>query len=195
MMFKRRKPRGLLGNVREVFWPSMGWWRAIKYTKHRVIRLSDTTHKIAAGLAVGVAISFSPLVGLHFLQTAIICYLFRLNMLASFVGTAVGNPWTFPFIWWAGYTLGSYIFGLFGWQNGAAVPDEMTLNILWDIIKAQPMQIFLPWMLGGYLIGFIVWFPAYFAFYPMVTAGRAARRTVRLRRIHQVAKEVTGQTE
>lgn len=194
-MFKRRKPRSPLGHAREIFWPSMGWVRAIKYARHRVVRLSDSTHKIAAGLAVGAAMSFSPLVGLHFLQTAIVCYILRFNILASFIGTAVGNPWTFPFIWWASYTLGSYIFGLFGWSGAADLPDEMTLGILWEIIKTQPMQIFLPWMLGGYLIGFAVWFPAYFAFYPMVKAGRAARRRVRLKRMHAAAKELTGQQE
>lgn len=194
-MFKRRQPRSRLWHLKELFWPSMGWVRTFKYVRYRILRLSDTTHKIAGGLAVGAMISYSPLVGTHFVQAALISYLLRFNVLASLVGTAVGNPWTFPFIWWSGYELGAYIFGIFGWQDGTELPDEMTLGILWEIVKTQPMQIFLPWMLGGYLAGFILWFPAYLIYYALVKGGRAARRQVRLHNLHKAAQEVTGQKE
>lgn len=165
----------------------------MKYTKHRMIRLSDTTHKIAGGLALGAAISFSPLVGTHFVQVGIIAWILRINVLAGFVGTFVGNPWTFPFIWWGSYALGSHIFHLFGWHDVAAMPADMSFDILWDVIKDQPLQIFLPWMLGGYALGLIVAFPAYLVYYQLVKAARAARTRVRMRRMKKAIREVTGQ--
>ena len=192
-MFKRREPRTALQNLRELFWPSMGWMRAFKYVKHRMIRLADTTHKIAAGLALGASISFSPLVGTHFIQAALIAYVIRANILASLIGTFVGNPWTFPFIWWAGYELGSYVFGLFGWGDLGAVPDQMTLSVLWEMFKTQPFDIVLPWMLGGYLIGVLIWLPAYFLYYSLIKAARAAKRRARVHTLRKVAREVTGQ--
>lgn len=194
-MFKRRKPRTMLENLREALWPSMGWQRAFRYAKHRMIRLDDTTRKIAAGLALGAAISFSPLIGTHFIQVAVIAYFMRINVLASLVGTVVGNPWTFPFIWWLSYTVGAYICGVFGWHGIESLPDQLNFEILWEIFKTQPLQILMPWMLGGYLVGFFVWFPAYFIYYYFLKAARAARKRVRLRRLHKVAKEVTGQKE
>jgi uncharacterized protein len=170
----------------------MGWRRTSRYVGHRLIRLADSTQSIAGGLALGFTISFSPLVGLHFLQCVLICYLLRFNILASFIGTSVGNPWTYPFIWWASYETGEWLFGLFGWQSGAPLPDHVTLGVLWDLIQTRPMEIFLPWLLGGTLIGILSFFPAYFLFYRLIYAARLARRRARL---HKAAREVTGQPE
>lgn len=76
---------------------------------HRVGRLPGTPYSIAAGFACGAAISFTPLVGLHFCLGALWAWAIRGNIVASMIGTAVGNPWTFPFIWVATYKLGSWL--------------------------------------------------------------------------------------
>ena len=65
----------------------------------KIVRLKGTTYSVAAGLACGVAISFTPFVGLHLVLGAVSAWLVKGNVLASAIGTAVGNPWTFPFIW------------------------------------------------------------------------------------------------
>jgi len=171
----------------------MGWIRACKYMYVRTVRLSDTTHKIAVGLAIGVGISFTPIVGTHFIQAGIIAYVLRANLLSSLIGTFVGNPWTFPFMWWAAISFGSYLFGVFGLPASTALPDTVTFSILWDIVKHQPLRIFLPWLLGGYLLGLIAWFPAYLIFYNFVKGAKMARHKARLRRVHKAAKEITGQ--
>lgn len=165
----------------------------MKYTKHRMVRLSDTSYRIAAGLACGAAISFTPLVGTHFIQAGVLAFVLRANLLASFVGTFIGNPWTFPIIWWCSFRVGSYLFSWFGWQGPADVPDAFTLDEIWDLLWAQPLDVFLPWMLGGYIIAFFAWFPSYFIYYFLIEGARAARQKVRVRKIHRVAKEVTGQ--
>ena len=194
-MFKRRKPRSALGKTRELLWPSMGWLRAIKYTRLRIIRLSDSSHKIAAGLAIGVSISFTPLVGTHFIQAGLLSYTFRTNFLASLIGTFAGNPWTFPFMWWAAISLGSFLFGVMGLPAGTALPDDMSFSILWEIAKHEPLRIFLPWLLGGYLIALLSWPINYIFFYNVVKGAKSARRKARLRKVHKVAKELTGQAE
>jgi uncharacterized protein (DUF2062 family) len=192
-MFKRRRPLTKWEKIREAGWPSMGWRRMFRYTRHRLIRLSDSTHKIAAGLAVGFSVSFSPLVGTHFIQCALICYLLRFNLIAALIGTAVGNPWTYPFIWWGSYELGVMLLEIVGASAGAGLPQDVTFSSVWQIIETQPMQIFLPWMLGAHLIALLCWFPAYFVYYYLITGARAARKKARLHRLHKVAREVTGQ--
>lgn len=194
-MFKRRVPLTPLQNVREMFWPSMGWVRACKYVRHRVIRLSDSSHKIAAGLAIGVAISFTPILGTHFIQAGLIAYLIRANFLAALIGTFAGNPWTFPFMWWAAIGLGSKLFGLMGLPASTALPDNITFGVFWDIIEHEPLRIFMPWMLGGYLLALLSWPFTYYLFYNMVRGAKAARRQARLHKVHKAAREVTGQTE
>lgn len=171
----------------------MGWKRATSYVRHRIIRLADTSKKISAGLAFGAAISFTPLVGTHFIQAGALAYLFRVNVLASLIGTFVGNPWTFPFMWWASISLGSSIFGLLGLPASTALPAQVDFHTLLTIIAHEPLRIFLPWLLGGYLIALCVWPVFYLVFLYIVRAGKAARRKAKIRKVHKVAKEVTGQ--
>ena len=191
-MFKRREPHTPLQLIKEVFWPTMGWWRALKYARLRIVRLSDSSHKIAKGLATGVSISFTPIVGTHFIQAGIIAYGIRANVLASLIGTFVGNPWTFPFMWWAAIQFGSFLFGLMGLPASTALPDEMSFQIFWDLVTHEPLRIFLPWLLGGYLMALLTWPISYFFFFTLVKGAKAARRKAKVRKIHKVGIEITG---
>ena len=192
-MFKRQTPKSLWAKLCDFMWPSIGWIRSLKYVKLRVLRLSDSTEKVAGGLAIGTSISFTPLVGTHFIQAAGISYLTRFNMMAAIIGTFIGNPWTFPFMWWAATSFGSFLFGLVGLPIEIALPEEISLGIVIDLLLNEPLRIFLPWLVGGYLLGLITWFPAYFIFYYLVKGAKAARAKARMIRVHKAAKGVTGQ--
>ena len=98
-MFKRREKVSLKERLLNLFWPKIGWKRYGQYIVARLNRLKGTPREIAAGVACGVAISFTPFVGFHFVLAAVTAWLVRGNILASAIGTAAGNPWTFPFIW------------------------------------------------------------------------------------------------
>jgi len=192
-MFKRRKPLGTFAFLKEFFWPSMGWVRALRYVQHRIVRLADSSRNIAIGLASGACVSFTPLVGTHFIQAGLIAYVLRGNLLASLVGTFVGNPWTFPFMWVASTSFGSYLFGLIGLPASVALPDEISMKIMWDILMTDPLRIFLPFAVGGYILALLSWPVYYFVFYYLVKGAKAARLSARQRRIHKLACEVTGQ--
>lgn len=79
---------------------------------HRLARIRISSHKLALGFAAGAFASFTPFVGLHFMIAALIAIGLRGNIVASAVGTAVGNPVTFPFIWLASYNVGAHLLGL-----------------------------------------------------------------------------------
>jgi uncharacterized protein len=194
-MFKRRKPLGRLAHARELLWPSMGWRRSFRYIRHRIVRLSDSNRKIALGLSLGAAVSFSPILGTHFIQVALLAWLLRANVLAALIGTFLGNPWTYPFIWWGSVEFGSYIMSFFGVTASHALPEHMDLGGLWNMATHHPVRLFLPWMIGGHILGFLVIFPSYALYYQLVRGAKQARSKARLRKVHIVAKEVTGQKE
>ncbi len=106
-MFRRQKKIPITEKVGYFFWPKAGWRRSSRYLLHRLARMPGTPYSIAAGFACGAAVSFTPFVGLHFLLAAVMAFLIRANVLTSAIGTAVGNPWTFPFIWVWVYELGA----------------------------------------------------------------------------------------
>ena len=78
----------------------------------KIIKLKGTNSSIAAGVACGVAISFTPFVGLHLVLGFVTAWIVRGNLLASAIGTAIGNPWTFPFIWLSILYTGKKILGM-----------------------------------------------------------------------------------
>lgn len=175
-MFKRRSPRSLLKSLKELIYPSMGYRRAFRYIKFRLLRLPGSVHKIALGLAIGASVSFTPLIGTHIIQAAILTSLFRGSILASVIGTVIGNPATFPFMWSSAIVFGAYLFGLFGLPVSATLPNEMSLEILWSLIKYEPFRIFLPWALGGYILMVLTLPVFYWLSYNFVKGIKLAHR-------------------
>jgi len=110
-MFRRRAEKPLYLRVLYSFWPKNGWRRGGRYIWHRLHRLPGSPYSIAAGLATGAAFSVTPLIGIHFFLAALFAWAIRGNVVASAVGTVIGNPWTFPVIWISTYQVGRFILG------------------------------------------------------------------------------------
>lgn len=109
MLFRRRQPQNLASRIRTLVWPRRSYARSFEYFRKRVLRLNATPHAIAAGFAAGVFASFTPFIGFHFLLAFALAYLVAGNMAAAALGTVVGNPVTFPFIWGLTYEVGQFI--------------------------------------------------------------------------------------
>ena len=110
-MFRRKKRLSRLQQMRNFVWPELGWRRYGRYLTTKLSRMGGSTREIAAGVACGVAISFTPFVGFHFVLAAASAWLMRANIMASALGTAAGNPWTFPFIWFSVLFCGRFMLG------------------------------------------------------------------------------------
>ena len=153
-MFGRRNPLPVHHRVWSVVWPKAGWRRASRYMAHRVRRLPGTPYRIAAGVASGAAVSFTPFIGLHFVAAALLALLLRGNVVASAIGTAVGNPWTFPFIWTWIYTLGQ-------WLMGADAASDFPATLDMDYIFERPLDVLWPMTLGALPTAVVVWIAIY----------------------------------
>jgi len=117
VMFRRRKELTITQKIKSYFWPSIGWKKYMRYLLLRLNRMGSSPYSVAAGVACGSAISFTPFVGLHFVLAAITAFLCGGNILASALGTAMGNPWTFPIIWVSVYYTGRWFLGEDGTIN------------------------------------------------------------------------------
>jgi uncharacterized protein (DUF2062 family) len=176
-LFRRRKKQSFLIKVREFLWPSAGWRRAGHYMKHRLARIDGSPYAIAAGFASGAAVSFTPFVGFHFIFAAIIAWIVRGNILTSAIGTAVGNPWTFPFIWAASYNVGINLLGGTATNDLMGQLDKMFVNFTIVDLVNDPLNalgpfletIFFPMLLGGTIIGASLWFFIYWPIYKLVS--------------------------
>ncbi|MEM5491712.1 DUF2062 domain-containing protein [Hoeflea sp. AS16] len=145
MLFRRRRPEGFFDRLRTALWPRRSFGRSFQYFIKRVLRLTATPHAIAAGVAAGVFASWTPLLGFHFILAFAISYLLAGNMVAAALGTAFGNPLTFPFIWTLTIKIGNMLIGI---ETGTherhvnleALLRHLDISQLWDPVL-KPMLI------------------------------------------------------
>lgn len=171
MIFKRRDKRGLLARVGEFLAPRKGWRRGFEYIGRRVQRLPDTPHRIALGFACGAAASFTPLFGLHFIVALAIAFAVRGNLLASALGTVVGNPLTFPAIAAGAIACGDWIAGT---RTGT---DGFDPGLVFRDYGAFLDSVFVPYLLGGLPLGSVAGITAYLVVRPIVAAYQRRRRS------------------
>lgn len=172
MLFQRRNPPHWVERVRVAVWPRHSFVRSAKYFGKRVLRLTASPHAVAIGFAAGTFASFTPFVGFHFLLAFFVAFVVGGNMLASALGTAVGNPLTFPFIWTSTYRFGHM---LLGHDPASQVHHPLQLNLLSQSIDAI-WPIFKPMLVGSVPLGLIAGTIAYFVIYGMVRTYQASRK-------------------
>ena len=138
--------------------------------------LDDTPERIAQAFALGVFLSFSPLIGLHALIGLIVALLFGLNRCALLLGLLINNPWTLIPIYAAGTYLGGLLIGFpphpslpsFDWQSLWTRGFWLQLAGQWHILK--------PMVVGSFVLSvFLSAFSYVSALY-----------LIRQRRVHQV---------
>ena len=185
MVFRRRKKRTTLKNLRELFLPENGWRRAIEYISYRIQRLPDTPHRIALGLACGVLACFTPLFGFHFLVGGGLAFIARANVLASILGTFFGNPITFPFIAAISVRFGNLILDWGANIDGDRIREsgdwvyEIDLSSL-EVLKKFLLEVysenFFPYLFGGLFLGLPVALLVYLFSTPIIITYQKRKR-------------------
>ncbi len=125
--------------------------KVIRLIKMKIFRIRDFPESVAIGLAWGVSVSFTPLLGFHL----IICYfgtiIMRGNLIAATVGSVIGNPWTFPLFFYFAYKLSLLFF--------FTPLDDYEFKIQFLISNFN--NLFIPTLLGSLPIAITAWLITY----------------------------------
>jgi len=178
--------------LQALVYPKGGWRRAARYVWVRLTRLPDPPHRIARGIWAGIFVSFTPLFGVHLGLGAVLAFVLRGNVLAALLATMVGNPLSFPVIAVLSIQLGHLLLG-----NAASAPPaahilqafasagaEVWNNLLavflpakadWGSLASFYDGFFLPYMLGGLIIGGLAATAGYLVALPLIGAYQALR--------------------
>ena len=200
-MFKRRERRSVFRFFYEVIFSLKGISRAIEYIGIRLKRIPDTPHKISLGVSCGIFASFTPLFGLHFIIAGLLSYVFRANILASLIGTFVGNPITFPIITLFNLKLGEWILGNSEYSSGdGGKIFEGFLDFVFLIYKSLFTEgligknsvprmneffngVFIPYSLGGFIFGIFIAILSYVLLRPLVSTYQKKRDSLKAKRL------------
>ena len=109
MPFGRKKKKRLIISIYNFTKIFFAFSRTKKYISLSIKRIKGTPQALSLGLATGIAISFTPFIGLHALLAIFISWVIGGSMAAALIGTLFGNPWTFPFIWYFTFEIGQFI--------------------------------------------------------------------------------------
>ena len=160
MLFKRKKKLTTFEKIKNFLFPKKGLIRAYKYLLKRLFRLKGNIHSIALGAAFGLSIAITPLFGLQLVLTIVLDIIFKANITASMLFTIIGNPITFPFIWFADYKLGNLLL-----TNNTMDSSSFSKAIIeikkafeqsnWEVITSYITSILYPMILGGIIIAII----------------------------------------
>ncbi|MBF0455634.1 MAG: DUF2062 domain-containing protein [Magnetococcales bacterium] len=154
-----------------------------RYQLIRLHRLAEDSHAIALGVAWGIFVSFTPFLGFHLILCTLMCILFGGSKLASWIGSLIGNPATFPFFFWADHRLGSWIMGLFGLGGGGTVKFSWD-SLTFDALFSDMTHIIVPILFGAVILAPLAAACGYWATYKFVELTRH-RRLARMKLARQ----------
>ncbi len=144
----------------------------------RYFPLAGDPREIAAGMALGVFVSFTPTIPFHTLLAILLALIFRASKSAAALGVWIGNPvFTVPFYYYISYRLGCLALGT---DPVCGIIPQSIVALL--RLGGQTMWVML---VGGGLLGLI---PAGLAFLltyhvakrvviPVKTSSRIRRRS------------------
>jgi uncharacterized protein (DUF2062 family) len=142
MLFRRRETESFFNRMRVHLWPRRSWSRSSRYVVHRLRRLSATPHAVALGFAVGVFSAVTPFLGTHLIMAVTLAWVIGGSLVGAVLGTFVGNPLTYPFIWFATYKVGNVMLGAHGNSKRIDLSEGIfrsSLDHLWPVLK--PMSL------------------------------------------------------
>ncbi|MDD9912171.1 MAG: DUF2062 domain-containing protein [Alphaproteobacteria bacterium] len=178
--FKKKRLRGLhkrkrntsWQHVREYIWPSMGLLPFLRLLELKIKRQKEGLHPVALGAAIGVFVSFLPIVGQMFLSM-LLAMLLRGNAVVAFICSFIGNFWTFPIIFTWSYNIGNLLLRVP--EPQPFPPINEFLNVIINIGEIG-WSLFLPTFVGGLILGSVAAIISYFFVRANIASYQIARR-------------------
>jgi hypothetical protein len=152
-------------------WPRTSWSRSSRYVVYRLRRLSATPHAVALGFAAGAFSAVTPFLGTHLMMALALAWIIGGSLVAAVLGTFLGNPLTYPVLWYATYVVGNVMLGNEGQSKEIDLSEGIfrsSLDHLWPILK--------PMSLGCIPVGLAVAALSYVLVKPAVSAYQHRRR-------------------
>ena len=180
MPFGRKKKKKLIISIYNFIKIFFAFSRTKKYISLSIKRIKGTPQALSLGLATGIAISFTPFIGLHALLAIFISWIIGGSMAAALIGTLFGNPWTFPFIWYFTFEIGQFInYGFISYEEEfsfkvikkevstllAIVKNIIIFANIFELEENVAKLKLIPFMVVGSIpLVFISWIFSYFSF-------------------------------
>lgn len=144
-------------------------WGKIRDKLHEALSGETDEKALAAGFAVGVFFSFTPLVSLHTVLALLVAFVFRLSKIAAAAGVWVNNPYTMPLVFYGCFRFGE-------WLLGIRVPQPAFEQWTLETFLKAAVPYAAPLFLGTTIVGLLAAATAYVIVYRIAVRVKSARR-------------------
>jgi hypothetical protein len=107
--------------------------KILRYLEYKILHIEDSPHKISLGLALGLFIAWTPLLGLHILMALAASVILRANKFAALVSIWVSNVFTFAIIYYPAYFVGRFFYQHFA--PNKSLGKEQVSQIFSELFK------------------------------------------------------------
>lgn len=149
---------------------------ALERWTEKLLHVHDTPERTALAFAMGVAIGFSPLLGLHTAIGLAIAFAFNLNRVAVIVGVYLLLPWFIAPYYAAATAMGAWITGTRMPADFLPRLEEIRQLTGWwsrfDALATLLRPLLLAYLLGSSILAVILSFVAYRASLVFIRARR-----------------------
>ena len=162
----------------------MKFSRQLKYYYLRFIRLRGSPDELALGIAFGVFVGMMPIMPFQIALAVTLAIFFKGSKITAALGTWISNPFNWYFLYFFSYKIGAMILGLSEKHRGFSTimesvrHGEEAMTVIGKLASASG-SIMAAFLLGGFVMGFIVAIPSYFIFlwvFRIIRDWREARR-------------------
>lgn len=136
----------------------------------RLLGINDTAESIALGTATGLFIGMTPTVGIQIILILIINSLVKANRLAGVIMVNISNPFTLVPLYWLDYQVGAWLLGVERVSSESfeqvfrQFREQAARSDWWkafENLAVANVEIYVPMMVGGVLLGLALALPSY----------------------------------
>jgi uncharacterized protein (DUF2062 family) len=166
------------------------WKRRWKVLVLDLLGREEPPERVAAAIAIGIGVGFSPFIGFHIWIALGLAFLLRLNKLDAALGQFVGNPWTLPAVYALGYRLGRGILH----YDRRSVPrlawDRLLHSDFWKSFEGPAFAPrLLSFLVGTTVIAIAIGIAAYVLFLAILRVSHRRHPRVAIRAAHRRTTE------
>ena len=140
------------------------WLTPLYKAYERFLKIRGRPREIALGMALGLFIGMTPVMGLHLIIAVPMAALFKWNKISAGIGVWITNAITAPFIYSITYLVGA---GLMGVEKPLKMNPEQGLGGLYKMLLKAP-EIFWAMAIGGIVLGIPLAVAGYYFSYSVV---------------------------
>ena len=172
------------------------WKLSRDFCVYRILHADDPPHRLALGIAIGIFVTFLPLIGLQMLLSVLLAWICRANKLVGVPLVWISNPFTMVPIYYPCYMLGCKLLGRASDQWQEVYPNfismltdaEATWGQIFHFCWTNLLDFVAPLFLGSFVVASTLGVLAYYV-------SLYAIRSYRLRRFGQLMPPSTTPEE